>query len=48
MTLTFVPKLLVVGVVILVLVPWMLGTLVDFSTEVFAMIGQAPRAGLGG
>ncbi len=48
MTLTFVPKLFVVGVVVLVLLPWMLTVLIDFSSEVFAMLGDAPRAGLGG
>ena len=48
MTLTFVPKLFVVGVVVLVLVPWMITVLMDFSSEVFTMLGQAPRVGLGG
>ncbi len=48
MTLTFVPKLFVVGVVVLVLVPWMITVLMDFSSEVFTLLGQAPRAGLGG
>jgi flagellar biosynthetic protein FliQ len=48
MTLTFVPKLFVVGVVVLVLVPWMMTVLVDFSSEVFALVGEAPRAGIGG
>lgn len=48
MTLTFVPKLFVVGVVVLVLVPWMITVLMDFSSEVFTLLGQAPRVGLGG
>lgn len=48
MTLTFVPKLFVVGVVVLVLVPWMLTVLMDFSTQVFSMLGDAPRGVLGG
>jgi len=48
MTLTFVPKLFVVGIVVLILVPWIMGTLVEFSAEVFSLIGQAPRAGVGG
>jgi flagellar biosynthetic protein FliQ len=48
MTLTFVPKLFVVGLVVLVLVPWMLTVLTEFSTEVFALLGQVPRGGLGG
>jgi flagellar biosynthetic protein FliQ len=48
MTLTFVPKLFVVGVVVLLLVPWMLTVLTDFSSEIFTMLGQAPRAPIGG
>jgi flagellar biosynthetic protein FliQ len=48
MTLTFVPKLFVVGVVLLVLVPWMMTVLVDFSSEVFSLVGEAPRAAIGG
>ena len=48
MTLSFVPKLFVVGVVVMVLAPWMMNVLMEFSSEVFALIGQAPRAGWGG
>jgi flagellar biosynthetic protein FliQ len=43
MTLTFVPKLLMVGIVLLVLMPWMLAVMGDFCHEVIGMLGQAPR-----
>jgi len=48
MTLTFVPKLFVVGIVVLVLVPWIMTVLTDFSAEVFTMLSAVPRSGLGG
>ncbi len=38
MTLTYIPKMLAVAVVLLVLTPWMLQMLVDFTTHVFAFI----------
>ena len=44
-TLTFVPKLFVVGVVLLVLIPWIMTVLIEFSGEIFQMMGQAPRVG---
>ena len=40
MTLTFVPKILVIFVSLLVLMPFMLGTLVDFTQSVFARIAS--------
>ncbi len=48
MTLSFVPKLFVVGLVVMLLAPWMMSLLMEFSSEVFALIGQAPRGGWGG
>ncbi len=48
MTLTFVPKLFAIGIVVLVLVPWILTVLTDFSAEVFTMLSAVPRSGLGG
>jgi flagellar biosynthesis protein FliQ len=48
MTLTFVPKLFVIGLVVMMLVPWILTVLTEFSAEVFTMLGDAPRSGLGG
>jgi flagellar biosynthetic protein FliQ len=38
MTLTFVPKILVIFVSLLVLAPFMLGTLVEFTQSLFARI----------
>jgi len=38
MTLTFVPKILVIFVSLLVLMPFMLGTLVDFTQSLFTRI----------
>ncbi len=38
MTLTFIPKIVVVGLVMLILGPWMLNVLMDFSTELILNI----------
>ena len=38
MTLTFVPKILAVIVVIIFTMPWMLNMLIDFTTKIFNMI----------
>ena len=38
MTLTFVPKIIVIFISILVLLPFMMTTLVEFSQELFGMI----------
>jgi len=38
MTLTFVPKIIVVFVVIILLMPWFLDLLVGFTTEIFNQI----------
>jgi flagellar biosynthesis protein FliQ len=38
MTLSFIPKLLVVAVVLFLLAPWMLQVLVDFTTHAFTAI----------
>ncbi len=38
MTLTFIPKMAVVALVILFLMPWLLNQLVDFAQAVFAQI----------
>ncbi len=43
MTLTFVPKLAVVGVLLLVMGPWMLGTLVDYTTQLIELMPQVVR-----
>ena len=38
MTLSFIPKVAIVGVVLIVLGPWMLGTLISFTKELFQNI----------
>lgn len=38
MTLTFVPKILAVALTLLIFLPWMVNTLVDFTNHMFAMI----------
>jgi hypothetical protein len=32
---------------VLILVPWIMTLLTDFSTELFTMLGSVPRSGLG-
>ncbi|MEM1117335.1 MAG: flagellar biosynthesis protein FliQ [Bacteroidota bacterium] len=43
MTLSAIPKMLAVALVILLLAPWMLQMLTDFSTEVFRAIATVSR-----
>ncbi len=38
MTLSFVPKIVVVAVVIIFTMPWMMNTMIDFTTKVLKMI----------
>ncbi len=38
MTLSFIPKIIGVVIVIILTMPWMLNEMTDFSTHVFAMI----------
>jgi flagellar biosynthesis protein FliQ len=38
MTLTFVPKVVAVAVIMLIAGPWMLNTLMEFTTSVYAQI----------
>ena len=45
MTLTFVPKIIIVGLVTMLLTPWMMQLMVEYSEQVFRMLGDAPRAG---
>jgi flagellar biosynthetic protein FliQ len=37
-TLTFIPKLLVMGLILLVTLPWMLGQLIQFLVQVFSSL----------
>jgi flagellar biosynthetic protein FliQ len=39
-TLTFVPKLIAIVLAIVIFGPWMVGTLMEFSTQLFDMIPQ--------
>lgn len=41
-TLTFVPKILVVIVVVILTMPWMLNMLIDFTTRLLQMIPTFP------
>jgi flagellar biosynthetic protein FliQ len=43
MTLTFIPKILVMVLVFLALLPWMLIKLIDYSVNLFNMIPQLTR-----
>lgn len=40
MTLTFIPKIVVVGLVMLILGPWMLQVMMDFSTDLIMNIPE--------
>ncbi len=44
-TITFVPKIIVVIVVLLIFGPWMLNILVDFATAIFAHFPSYVRGG---
>ncbi|MDZ4698261.1 MAG: flagellar biosynthesis protein FliQ [Rhodothermales bacterium] len=43
MTLSFIPKILAIAVVLLLLAPWMLEMLTDFTTHVMQFIPQVSR-----
>ncbi len=38
MTLTFVPKIIIVGVILILLFPWTINKVVDFTMELFMII----------
>jgi len=38
MTLSFIPKILVVALVMIITMPWMMNTMIDFTTRLFNMI----------
>ncbi|MEA1893054.1 MAG: flagellar biosynthesis protein FliQ [Campylobacterota bacterium] len=40
MTLSFIPKILGVVIVIILTMPWMLNTMIDFSTNIFNMMPE--------
>jgi flagellar biosynthesis protein FliQ len=41
MTLVFIPKMLAVGLAVLIFFPWMLETIIEFTQRVFENLGQA-------
>jgi flagellar biosynthesis protein FliQ len=43
MTLTFIPKIIVMVVVFLMLLPWMLTSMVDYMAQLFDIIGKVTR-----
>lgn len=43
MSLTFVPKAVAAAVVLVITLPWGLGILVQFTTQMFNLIGQTGR-----
>ncbi|MFH1982227.1 MAG: flagellar biosynthesis protein FliQ [Pseudomonadota bacterium] len=43
MTLTFIPKMLVVALVLLLLFPWMIQTMIDFMQNIVTMIPTVAR-----
>jgi flagellar biosynthesis protein FliQ len=43
MTLTFIPKILVMTLVFLALLPWMLIVMVDYMTGLFDLIGKVAK-----
>ncbi|MFQ5485479.1 MAG: flagellar biosynthesis protein FliQ [bacterium] len=43
MTLSFIPKMAVVAIIILLLMPWFLNHLVDFTTNVFTQISMISK-----
>lgn len=42
MTLSFIPKILVVAVVMIMIMPWMMNTMIDFTTRILNMIKDFP------
>jgi flagellar biosynthetic protein FliQ len=43
MTLSYIPKMLAIAVVLLLLAPWMLQLLTDFTTQAFSFIPNVSR-----
>ncbi|BDY12865.1 flagellar biosynthesis protein FliQ [Hydrogenimonas cancrithermarum] len=38
MTLSFIPKIIIVALVMIITMPWMMNTMIDFTTRLFDMI----------
>lgn len=45
MTLSFVPKILAVAIILIFTMPWIMNTMIDFTMRVFRMIPTFPLAG---
>jgi flagellar biosynthetic protein FliQ len=45
MTLSFVPKILVVAALMILMMPWMMNVMIDFTTRVFDLIPTFPSNG---
>ncbi len=45
MTLSFVPKILVVAIVLIFTMPWMMNMMIDFTMRTFNMIPSFPAVG---
>jgi len=43
MTLTFIPKILAIFITLIILLPWMLGKFISFSTQIFNSIPTFSR-----
>jgi len=43
MTLTFIPKIVAVGVALVVFLPWMITTIVNYTYQLFSMIPSLAR-----
>ncbi|MDR2034119.1 MAG: flagellar biosynthesis protein FliQ [Helicobacteraceae bacterium] len=45
MTLSFVPKILVVATIMILAMPWMMNVMIDFTIRTFQMIPELPSNG---
>ena len=40
MTLSFIPKIMLVGAILIILMPWMLGHIIEFTSQLWSQIGS--------
>ena len=40
MTLSFIPKIMLVGAILIILMPWMLGHIIEFTSQLWNQIGS--------
>jgi flagellar biosynthetic protein FliQ len=43
MTLSFIPKIMIVGAVLIILMPWMLGHIIEFTSQLWSQIGSITK-----